>query len=176
MASILNRIGREMTKLANRLELEFSGCPYRLDATGLTVIADANKPIPMQRMGSGENWLGCHLITLLALHKHFIESKRPVPSFLIIDQPSQVYFPSMAAYKLLDGTKEGLGNLQPNDADISAVGRMFKTLYDLVDELSPNFQIIATEHANLPEIWYQESLVEPPWRDGRALIPKEWLK
>ena len=176
MASILNRIGREMSKLADRLDLEFKGCPYRLDDNGLTVIADADKPIPMNRMGSGENWLGCHLIALLALHKYFVESARPVPGFMIIDQPSQVYFPSMAAYKQLDGSKEELGNLQPNDADISAVGRMFKTLYDLVEELSPNFQIIVTEHANLPESWYQESLVEAPWRDGRALIPKEWLK
>ncbi|WP_245664352.1 DUF3732 domain-containing protein [Candidatus Propionivibrio aalborgensis] len=176
MTSILNRIGGVMTKLAERLDLEFRGCPYRFDAAGLTVIADADTPIPMHRMGSGENWLGCHLIALLALHKHFVENRRPVPGFLIIDQPSQVYFPSTAAYKQLDGTKEGLGNLQPNDADVSAVRRMFKTLYDLVQELSPNFQIIVTEHANLPESWYQESLVEPPWRDGRALIPQEWLK
>ena len=176
MDSILNRIGGVMTKLAERLDLEFRGCPYRLDAARLTVIADADKPIPMHRMGSGENWLGCHLIALLALHKHFVENRRPVPGFLIIDQPSQVYFPSTAAYKQLDGTKEGLGNLQPNDADVSAVERMFKMLYDLVQELSPNFQIIVTEHANLPESWYQESLVEPPWRDGRALIPQEWLK
>lgn len=175
MDSILNRIGGVMTKLAERLDLEFRGCPYRLDAAGLTVIADTDKPIPMHRMGSGENWLGCHLIALLALHKHFVDNHRPVPGFLIIDQPSQVYFPSTAAYKQLDGSKERLGNLQPTDADVSAVGRMFKTLYDLVQELSPNFQIIVTEHANLPDSWYQESLVEPPWRDGRALIPKEWL-
>lgn len=82
----------------------------------------------------------------------------------------------MAAYKQLDGTKEGLGSLQPNDADVSAVGRMFKMLYDLLEELSPRFQIIVTEHANLPESWYQESPIEPPLRDGRALIPKDWLK
>lgn len=176
MASILNRIGVTMTKLADQLELEFQSYPYRLDMASLTVIADADRPIPMHRMGSGENWLGCHLIALLALHKHFVENNRPVPGFIIIDQPSQVYFPSTAAYKQLDGTKEEFGDLQSDDADISAVGRMFKTLYDLVVELAPDFQIIVTEHANLPERWYQESLVEPPWREGRALIPQEWLK
>lgn len=176
MASILNRIGVTMTKLADQLELEFQSYPYRLDMVSLTVIADADRPIPMDRMGSGENWLGCHLIALLALHKHFVENNRPVPGFIIIDQPSQVYFPSTAAYKQLDGTKKEFGDLQSDDADISAVGRMFKTLYDLVAELAPDFQIIVTEHANLPESWYQESLVEPPWREGRALIPQEWLK
>lgn len=175
MDSILNRIGRTMTELARSLELEFTGCPYRLDMKALTVIADAEKPIPMNRMGSGENWLGCHLIALLSLHKHFVEAKRPVPGFLIIDQPSQVYFPSTANYKQLSGSKDEFNELGPKDADISAVGRMFKILHDLVEELAPNFQIIVTEHANLPDQWYQDSLVEQPWRDGRALIPAEWL-
>lgn len=54
----------------------------------VTVIADTDKPIPMHRMGSGENWLGYQLIALLAFHMHFVENKRPVPSFMIIDQPS----------------------------------------------------------------------------------------
>ena len=142
----------------------------------LTVIADAEKPIPMNRMGSGENWLGCHLVALLSLHKHFVEAKRPVPGFLIIDQPSQVYFPSTANYKQLSGSKEEFNELGPKDADISAVGRMFKILHDLVEELAPNFQIIVTEHANLPDQWYQDSLVEQPWRDGRALIPADWIE
>lgn len=173
--SILNRIGRTMTELALELKLEFTGSPYRLDMKALTVIADADKPIPMNRMGSGENWLGCHLIALLSLHKHFVEAKRPVPGFLIIDQPSQVYFPSTAAYKQLGGSKEEFKDLTSRDADISAVGRMFKMIHDLVEELSPKFQVIVTEHANLPDKWYQDSLVELPWRDGRALIPDEWL-
>lgn len=175
LASILNRLGVTMTKLADQLQLEFKGSPYRFDHANLTVVADVDKPIPMNRMGSGENWLGCHLIALLALHKHFVTDNRPVPGFIIIDQPSQVYFPTTASYKALDGSKEQLGDLQIEDADISAVERMFKTLYDLVEELSPNFQIIVTEHANLPDDWFQESLVEPPWRDGRALIPADWL-
>lgn len=171
--SILNRIGRTMTDLAEKLELEFKGCPYRIDIKNLTVIADAEKPIPMSRMGSGENWLGCHLIALLSLHKHFIQAGRPVPGFLIIDQPSQVYFPSTAAYKKLSGDKDEISSA---DADISAVGRMFKVLYDLVEELAPSFQIIVTEHANLPEQWFQDSLVESPWRDGSALIPFDWVE
>ncbi|RQV78354.1 DUF3732 domain-containing protein [Burkholderia anthina] len=175
LASILNRIGSSMTQLAERLDLELK-CPYRLDLTNLTVVADADRPVPMARMGSGSNWLGCHLIALLALHKHFVEQERPVPGFLIIDQPSQVYFPS-TSYRQLDGTKEGLEGIKDRpDTDISAVHRMFRVLYETVQELSPNFQIIVTEHANLPDDWYQKSLVEQPWRDGRALIPRDWLK
>lgn len=174
MASILNRVGVTMTRLADQLELELK-CPYRLDTTNLTVVADADRAVPMARMGSASNWLGCHLIAMLALHRHFIENKRPVPGFLIIDQPSQVYFPSTAAYKQLDGSKEGLAILEKGDADLSAVGNMFKVLYQQVQELAPGFQVIVTEHANLPEEWFQVCLVEPPWRDGRALIPSDWL-
>lgn len=174
LTSILNRIGVTMTRLASQLDLELK-CPYRLDLTNLTVVADAERAVPMARMGSASNWLGCHLIALLALHKHFIEKGRPVPGFLIIDQPSQVYFPTTAAYKQLDGTKESLAVLQEGDADLSAVRNMFRVLYEMVQELAPSLQIIVTEHANLPEDWFQSSLVEPPWRDGRALIPADWL-
>jgi hypothetical protein len=174
MTSILNRLGVTMTRLAGQLELELK-CPYRLDATNLTVVADAIRAVPMARMGSASNWLGCHLIAMLALHRHFIENKRPVPGFLIIDQPSQVYFPSTAAYKQLDGSKEGLAVLEKGDADLSAVGNMFKVLYQQVQELAPELQVIVTEHANLPDDWFQNCLVEPPWRDGRALIPSDWL-
>lgn len=173
LSSALNRIGVTMTALANSLQLEFAGSPYRLDLNTLTVIADSDRAIPMERMGSGENWLGCHLISLLSLHKHFIEHHRPVPGFLVIDQPSQVYFPSPATYKSLDGTSE---KFKKSDADMDAVSRMFKLLKKTCKELFPNFQVIVTEHANLPDPWFQEMLVEPPWREGGALIPQDWIK
>jgi DNA repair exonuclease SbcCD ATPase subunit len=77
LTSILSRISRQMTKWANQLELEHCDSPYRLDLQKLTVVADRDeRPIPMERMGSGENWLGCHLIALLSLHQHFVV-KRP---------------------------------------------------------------------------------------------------
>jgi len=44
-------------------------------------------------MGSAANWIGYHLIAHLGLHKHFVERDRPVPRFLILDQPTQAYFP-----------------------------------------------------------------------------------
>lgn len=174
LSSALNRIGVSMTSLANTLQLEFAGSPYRLDINALTVLADTSeRAIPMERMGSGENWLGCHLISLLSLHKHFIEHNRPVPGFLVIDQPSQVYFPSTTTYKSLDGTAE---SFKTSDADVDAVSRMFKLLKKTCEELSPHFQVIVTEHANLPDSWFQEMLVEPPWREGGALIPLDWIK
>ena len=170
LASILNLIGKDMSKWSEELVLEHSEYPFRLDLKKLTVIADTDeRPIPMHRMGSGENYLGCHIITLLALHKFFIMKKRPVPNFLIIDQPTQVYFPA-ERYKAMEGNTYEL-----DDADRIAVKRLFDTLMDFCERFYPNMQIIVTEHANLDDKRFAQALVEEPWRNGKALIPHEWL-
>ncbi|WP_291366393.1 DUF3732 domain-containing protein [Acetobacter sp. UBA5411] len=36
-------------------------------------------------MTSGENWVGYHVLTHLALHKWFRQKSRPVSGFLILD-------------------------------------------------------------------------------------------
>jgi hypothetical protein len=173
LTSILNRIGVHMTKLAERLELEHQDNPYRLDLKKLTVVVDQNPPATLDRIGGGENWLGCHIITLLALHKHFIEQGRPVPGFLILDQPSQVYFPSRHSYEAMEGKTEA--ELREANADIIAIRRLFDLLFDFCEQLYPDFQIIVIEHANLGNKRFQESLVEGPWVGGRALIPEDWI-
>lgn len=171
--SILALINQQMGEWAQRLQLEHSGYPYQLDLKRLTVVADRpERPIPMFRMGGGENWLGCHIIVLLSLHKHFVTQKRPIPHFIILDQPTQVYFPSSDVYKATQGLNQQ--ELVEADADIVAVERMF-ILFDLCTELEPNFQIIVLEHANLNNERFQTALVEPPWNHERALIPDDWL-
>lgn len=174
IASILNIIGARMTLKASSLKLEhFKNSLYRLDIKRLTVVADSpGLPIPMERMGSAENYLGCHLLALLSLHEYFIKNKRPVPNFLILDQPSQVYFPSREAYLALDGKAEGV---REAGADVAAVQRMFDLLFETVSGMESKFQIIVLEHANLDDSRFQKSLVESPWTDGGALIPSEWL-
>jgi hypothetical protein len=178
MTSIMNVLGVQMTQWAEELKIEhkrdYPETRYRLDYKKLTVYADTpDRPITMERMGSGANWLGCHLITLLALHKYFIDKKRPVPNFLILDQPSQVYFPSPQAYTELKGE---VNETEELSTDIQAVQRVFDLLFRVVDELSPNLQVIVLEHANLKDLRYQAALVENPWsKGGLALIPTEWL-
>lgn len=172
--SVFNRVSALMTGYARKLNLEHSEWPFRLDMRHLTVAIDRpDRPILMQRIGGGENFLGCHLSTLLSLHRLFIDDERPVPRFLILDQPSQVYFFSPLKYLALDGsTKDTLAS----DADLEAVRRMYKLLFDFCKNLDPNFQIIVLEHANLPDPQYQESLVEQPWSVDRALIPAKWIQ
>ncbi|MEP0968537.1 MULTISPECIES: DUF3732 domain-containing protein [Cyanophyceae] len=165
--SILSFIARSLTEWAERLVLEHRGNPFRLDLRHLQIIADvATGPIRMDRMGSGANWLGCHLIAHLALHSWFVRKSRPVPRFLFLDQPSQVYYPAE------EEVESSLRNIESEDR--LAVLRMFELIRDVVNELHPDFQIIITEHADIAEDWYQEAIVER-WRDGNALIPSSWI-
>ncbi len=112
-------------------------------------------------------------MALLALHEHFIEANRPVPGFLILDQPSQVYFPSESLYKALKGTEE---DTERADADLEAVRAMLNLLDSVCKALAPNFQIIVLEHANLRDAMFQDALIEEPWlgEGDRALIPADW--
>lgn len=165
--SILSVIGKRLTEWSERLKLEHRSNPFRLDLRKLQVVADADSgPIPMDRMGSGANWLGCHLIAHLALHTWFVRKDRPVPRFLFLDQPSQVYFP---AERDVGGSMAVL-----KDEDRLAVLRIFELIREVVEALGGGFQVIVTEHADPTEDWFQAAIVER-WRDGVALIPLDWL-
>lgn len=164
--SYLSILARDMSKWARELRLEHSEYPLRLDLKRLTVVADSmDGPVPMVLMGSGENWVGYHLIAHFALHKWFVERGRPVPHFLFIDQPSQVYFPEDRDWEQTD---EG-----ERSEDRDAVGRMYRLALNIVEQLSPDFQIIITDHANIHEEWFQNCIVER-WRGGKKLVPESW--
>lgn len=174
LESIVNRIGVDMTKLASELPFEHAEYPLRFDLRNLTVVADRpRRPFPMQRMGSAQNWLVCHLAALLALHRHFRMEDRPVPGFLVLDQPSQVYFPSVLAYRDVGGTIE---ETTTSGADLEAVNKMFKLIFSVCENLGGSFQVIVLEHANLDDARFQQSLIEAPWDgDSTALVPPSWI-
>jgi hypothetical protein len=166
LESVTSILGQRMTQWARDLGLEHSKFPLRLDLKNLTIVADtADGPVPMARMGSGENWVGYHLIAHLALHHWFVERARPVPRFLFLDQPSQVYFP---AEKDVDGSMSLV-----SEDDRLAVSRMFRLVFDAVKEVAPGLQVVVTEHADINDGWYQAAVVER-WRGGLKLVPEDW--
>lgn len=166
LTSIVSVISSQMTKWAGALELEHSEFPLRLDLKKLTIVSDTSDgPVPMGRMGSGENWVGYHLIAHLALHEWFTKRDRPVPRFLFLDQPSQVYFPPE---RDVDGKFTDVG-----EDDRRAVSRMFQFVFEVVASLNHRFQVVITEHADINEEWYQDAVVER-WRGGLKLVPDEW--
>lgn len=169
--SRLRLISDTMSALASQLDLEHGGSPVRLEGRRLTVVIDTDDgPVPLQRIGSGANWMGYHVVAHLALHQYFVEKARPVPRFLMLDQPTQAYYPPGVAAGTVATTAEGL----PEDADSEAVRALFLLLRRVTGEDAHGLQIIVTEHAMLDEPWYLER-VKHVWRDGDALIPKDWL-
>lgn len=165
--TFLNIIGRYMTEYSENLELEHRGSQLRLDIRNLTVVADTiDGPVPLYRMGSGENWVGYHVLAHLALHKWFRQKNRPVPAFLVLDQPSQAHYPSERDQ---DGSVDGL-----KDEDREAVEKLFKLIADATAELAPDLQVIIMDHADLKQDWFQRSVTER-WRGGTKLIPQSWI-
>jgi hypothetical protein len=170
--SILNIISTHVSRYIHKFEAEFRAYPARFDLVNITIVFDRpERPVPMSRTGGGENHLAYHLSALLALHLFAVENKRPIPRFLLIDQPTQVYFPSEQVYKEADGS---IQSTEEADADLKAVRRLFELLLKFTQEDAPGFQLIVTEHANLREQWFQEALVEQPWTKPPALVPEEW--
>ena len=166
LTSRLVVVGRDIKSYADALGLEHREDDVRLDLARLTVVADTETgPAPLTRIGSAKNWVGYHLATHLALHRYFTRQERPVPRFLMLDQPTQAHYPS---------ENDNGSGLPDEDADRLAVRNMFELMRDVVEELTPQFQIIVCDHADLPEPWFQEAVREH-WRRGTKLIPADWL-
>lgn len=162
----LNLISKQMSRYAESLDLEHSGSELRLDLKKLTVVADTEDgPIPLNRMGSGENWVGYHVLTYLALHWWFRKRNRPVPGILIFDQPSQAHYPA-------DRDQEG--SLDPlDDKDRHAVQALFELMHNACSDIGSGLQLIVLDHAHLTEDWFEAAIVEE-WRRGQFLVPPDW--
>jgi hypothetical protein len=168
MDSLLNIVARGMTALARALPLEHSDHGVRIDPYRLTVVADTLQgPAYMDAgaIGSGMSWVGYHLTAYLALQEYFIHANRPVPRFIVLDQPSQAFFPR---------DRESGGDLaELSDTDRDNTRKLYRMMFDAVTRLDGQLQIIAFDHADFGDEWFHESIIET-WRDGVALIPREW--
>jgi hypothetical protein len=165
VTSILNVVGEDMRTWAQRLDLEYAGSSVRIDTGRLTVVADTSAgTVPLTRMGSASNWVGYHLVAYLALHKFFVENNRPVPRFLVFDQPTQAFYPP----DLPDAAAASLP-----DADRQAVEQLFSFLNDVASEMTPGLQVIVMDHAKLDRAWFTHAIVEE-WRGGTKLVPGDW--
>ena len=157
---VLAQLQQAMSNYAIELDLEHAGSPYWFNENRATVYVDSGgKAIPLKNLGSGANWLGVHLLTLFAFHLLFIQKERPVPSFIFLDQPSQVFFPA-----------EG----ERGDADWESLSKMQSFILNKVEEGKGKLQVILVDHAEGKDGRFAESVIER-WRDGDGLIPQEWL-
>ena len=119
--------------------------------------------------------MGYHIALLLALHEFFLKQRRnPVPAFLVIDQPTQVYFPARGdAYEKV----KRAGPRASADSDITRARRIFEALVAAIERTNGQLQIIVTEHAD-ELTWGGLTSIHPVdnWRGDQYLVPVSWLK
>lgn len=179
LSAAIDRVSANISKYARLLQLEHATENVRLNIRELTLQFSrlSGRTDFLWEVGSGQNWVGYHVAGLLALHEHFISlSHNPVPRFLVIDQPSQVYFPE--AWPSMEESPSGQSEIH-GSADIDGVRRIFSALSNFVDAVGEEFQIIVTEHAGaitwdrIPHVHLVGN-----WRQGHDdfLIPSVWLK
>lgn len=158
--SALSRIQEDMTKWAKELQLEHCDNPYRLDMNKVTVVVDKpERPVPLKQLGSGSNWVGVHLISYFALQHFFINANRPVPRFLFLDQPSQVYFPSEMDEKQIDWNE---------------VDKMYQFIINRTNEAKGKLQVIIVDHADLKDDFFRKFVCEDWWSSDDNLVPRDW--
>jgi len=137
----------------------------------------------LSKIGSGANHMCYHLATCLGLHEFFVKLPEAgklnyIPSFLVLDQPSQVYFPEH--FKELE--KSSPDKKKKISEDIRNTSLIFTACSTFIKRTQFQTQIIILEHAP-KETWGDDEhihLVED-WRgnietnDYNALLPVDWF-
>lgn len=159
------KVNEYMAEIGSHFEFEASYKPINLhfsfETFDLYHLSPENEKIYLRSMGSGANWLYCHVTLFLALHKYFAElgDKCAVPSILFFDQPTQVYFPNFNRdiaetfeEQKSQEAKQRTNTERPVDEDVKAVENLFSQLSIYCDKLeqSNGFspQLIVTDHAD----------------------------
>jgi hypothetical protein len=152
---------------------------------GIRIEDNLNKSTTfLNKIGSGSNYMCYHLATMLGIHEFLYKLKESgkknyVPTFLVLDQPSQVYFPDRIEDKV-DLNKE-------ESEDKANTRKIFEVCKIFMERTNHEIQVIILEHAN-SDMWQglekYINLVEN-WRgkedngnftdDYNALIQKDWI-
>lgn len=176
----LDAISKAIRHYTKILGVEHFERPARIDIKNLMLVIDGphGRRDQLWEIGSGANHMGYHIATLLALHEHFLGvSHNPVPQFLIIDQPSQAFFPEGWPPRAAQGEKSNEAEPPMPSDDIARVNSIFRALSEASIRTKNRLQIIVIDHAD--EITWQgvsNVTVAQRWRGGEALIPGHWLK
>lgn len=170
----LEAVNSRAGRLLPYLDVENADDPISLEISDLTIkVRGAERDDYLSEIGSGSNWLSYHLAMLLALHQFYLaQLHSPVPGFLVVDQPSQVYFP-----KNLVPRHDEEQDLRLRDEDIDAVRKIFEVLGKVVLKAQGKLQVIVLDHAGR-DVWGEIPGVVGlrEWRDGVKLVPMKWLE
>ena len=188
----LQNVTLAISKYTEMLDIERDKDPVKLDIQNLTIKVvnqGKNREDYFWEIGSGANHMGYHIATMLGLHEYFLSLHQfnipnYVPSFIVFDQPSQVYFPKSIPESIPKTAKEIKVLKSKLGEDFRSTMKIFSTCSQFMKRTKNNTQVIILEHT--PELaWHgldNVHLVED-WRndnksakDKNALIPKSWLE
>ena len=174
----LHAISNNAGRLLPHLDVESPNDPISLEINDLTIkVRGQERDDYLSEIGSGSNWLSYHLAVLLALHQFFLSQRRgPVPAFLVLDQPSQVYFPKRIVARPEDEEDEEAEEPQLRDEDVDAVRQAFEVMGRVALDTKGDLQLIVLDHASR-DVWGDIDGVVglPEWRNGVKLVPMAWL-
>lgn len=126
----------------------------------------SNENIHLYEMGSGANWVSCHIALFLSFLRFFAtQDNSPMPLVMFFDQPSQVYFP------------QGNDKDEITQADLIAVNKMYKTIFDEINSIGEDTgilpQIIIVDHVDGKNLECKEEFeryIRCNWRNDTGLI------
>lgn len=177
----LAKIGDWAASFAERLGASADGTPI-LDRKELNlkfVVQNSDRPPDyLWEIGSGANWMAYHVAFALAFQRWcWLKNNSPVPGFLIIDQPSQVYFPSDTYQRRIEEAEGGPPRvIGAGREDFARTIKIFETLDHAARLFGDDLQIIVLEHADKKAWGDLETFNEAGnWRTEDWLIPTSWL-
>lgn len=164
-----------LSKNMNRLSLtldfedEFRPINLKFDLKNFDLYQNQSngEKIHLYEMGSGANWVSCHIALFLSFLRYFANHvNSPMPLIMFFDQPSQVYFPQ-------GDDRE----MEINKTDIKAVNKMYKTIFDEINAIGKDTgtlpQLIIVDHVDGKNLECKEefeSYVRCNWRHDAGLI------
>lgn len=173
-------INRTMNQIGKNLDFEASYKPIQLHfdihTFELYHLKNNGEKVYLRSMGSGANWLYSHICLFLALLRYFAALKSStVPTILFIDQPSQVYFPSVLDINEIEfNARELKKNEKEADDDMRAVTNLYTQIVNEIETINNKYgyrpQIIISDHADnlgLDGVDFN-SFVRARWRNPDA--------
>lgn len=166
-------LSENMNRLSLSLDFENEYRPINLNFGLLDETFDIyqyqnnREKIYLYEMGSGANWVSCHIALFLSFLRYFVkQDNSPMPLFMFFDQPSQVYFPQ-------GDSKDD----EITQADLMAVNKMYKTIFDEINSIGEETgilpQIIIVDHVDGKNLECKdefEGYIRCNWRNNTGLI------
>jgi len=176
LSGALAYIQQTANSIIRQLDVESPDDPLEFIPADLTIRVQSvsGRSNYLWEIGSASNWLAYHIAISLAFQKFFQEREGiSVPNVLLLDQPSQVYFPQKS---LKEGSTAEEDSKLIDDEDKLAVKKIFAALTNYIKDANAPLQIIVMEHAD-DDIWgeFENIHLVERWRGNKKLVPSEWL-